>query len=271
MPDPLIDLTIESWETLIRTLDDLNGRMPDAWFRGQEDHAWRLRPSINRYLTDVPPQQAAEMELNSLLRFMGEAHAHLPTTALPRDPFGWDVLDNYVEWLALMQHHGAPTRMLDWSCSPYVGLYFAVTGRPDTDAALWFFDHRAVSVALFERLQLPVTSLIDYRVMPSTVIAAPSTTAPIVFPAMKKMRSAREIAQQGVFTFCDHLQGDHQDALASMSGGGFGRIRIPAALKRECALRLRSMNLTPAALFPGVDGVCQSIRQDFDNYRVVPT
>jgi hypothetical protein len=265
----LPDITVESWDTLLRAIDDVLGSQQQSWFRGQEKHEWRLQPSINRYLRALPPEQASNHEINAIMQFMGEAHAQLPATALPRDPFGWDVFDNYVEWLALMQHHGAPTRLLDWSLSPYVALYFAVSGEPDADAALWYFDQSKTWEAFCARYGIAPTAFYDYRVLPSTELTNPTSETPFLFCARKKMRSAREIAQQGVFTFADQLLADHQDTLVRISNGTCGRIRIPAALKLECGWRLRTMNLTPAALFPGVDGVCQSIRQDFERLRAM--
>jgi hypothetical protein len=86
MPAPLTEYSIDSWEALTRVLNHLQETMSPPWFRGQGDHSWRLRPSINRYLTDVPAQQAARLALDAMVRFMGEAHEHLPATAMPRDP-----------------------------------------------------------------------------------------------------------------------------------------------------------------------------------------
>ena len=41
------------------------------------------------------------------------------------------------DWLFVMQHYGVPTRLLDWTESPLVGLYFAVTEHPNADGTLW--------------------------------------------------------------------------------------------------------------------------------------
>ena len=61
---------------------------------------------------------AAAREVAIVREFMRRAHHYLPD--VPRD-------DNWLEWLALMQHHGAPTRLLDWTYSPSVAVHFALS------------------------------------------------------------------------------------------------------------------------------------------------
>jgi hypothetical protein len=261
--------TIDSWGALLGALDAIVQFMPNCVYRGQGDYDWRLVPSINRYVSNSSAAVAARVEEISIRKFMAEAHAHLPPTSLPRDPYGLDVFDNYVQWLALMQHHGAPTRLLDWSYSPYVALYFAVTSEPAHDAALWYFDGDANWMAIAARLQVPTDATFDYQVLPAARLTRPEDAEPFLFSAIMKMRSAREIAQQGAFTFCDHLLADHQEALVRQLPQRCGKIRIPAALKHEFWARLRKMNITPSALFPGVDGVCLAIREELA--RLAPT
>jgi FRG domain len=48
--------------------------------------------------------------------------------------------DQTMDWLAMMQHYGAPTRLLDWTRSPYVDLYFVLRNQKEANAALWSID-----------------------------------------------------------------------------------------------------------------------------------
>lgn len=97
------------------------------WWRG---HAailnWRLVPSVYR------SEQAnrSRYEQNLVSRFVAQAgsrRADLPELGK------WD------QWLVLMQHYGLPTRLLDWSASVLIAIYFAVNDHHDKDGRLWAF------------------------------------------------------------------------------------------------------------------------------------
>ena len=95
----------------------------DHLFRGVTSVRFPLIPSVGRRREGYGYSPGLEMGLFD--QFKREA---LPL--LPNRPH------NDWEWLALAQHHGVPTRLLDWSESPSVSLFFAVWGNDDDDAGL---------------------------------------------------------------------------------------------------------------------------------------
>jgi hypothetical protein len=82
------------------------------WYRGHTDQIWRLSPSALRYATE--DKRNAALGLIAEFRRIGEIK-------LTRPPFFNEVL----KWVQLAQHYGVPTRLLDWTESPTVALYFA--------------------------------------------------------------------------------------------------------------------------------------------------
>jgi hypothetical protein len=95
------------------------------WFRGHRDSAWKLKPKLYRdeYIDADESEIRLEFESRALQLIQGRV-----------PPGKW-------EWYFLMQHYGAPTRLLDWTDNPLLGLYFAVEGHPQNcDAAVWALD-----------------------------------------------------------------------------------------------------------------------------------
>jgi len=266
-----VEQTIENWRDLQDILDPIAG---PCMFRGQANRSWPLVTSFGRILDRIPKEElrkvdrmmfeaeAIRLERSAILRFRSEAHLHLNQSLLPPDHFKLLQADSYIEWLMLMQHYGAPTRLLDWTQSPYVALYFAVIDDSDSDAAIWYFDPAPLTEAFHKRYSKEPYSSKEFDMADLPASELEKTEGdPILYTLVKKMRTAREIAQQGVFTLANRVLADHEAAIANTCYGcRFGKIVLPRNLKRDFIRILEEMNVTGASLFPGVEGICGSIR-----------
>lgn len=112
------ELRLKSWESFLKLIADTPYT---HWaFRGEQHAEWPLYSALSRYLQtfQVNPRAWPEQEQRILRIFKRKAHQYLPQPPHIDDDF---------QWLALMQHHGAPTRLIDFTWSPYVAAFFALS------------------------------------------------------------------------------------------------------------------------------------------------
>jgi hypothetical protein len=274
MADP-----VEGWRTIrIRSWLDLRQRLSGfdrSWiFRGERRASWTLSTSLQRTETTNPVVDERDL----LLLFQRGAPVHLSSHMVPDagDVFGW---------LGLMQHYGAPTRLSDWTRSPYVASFFAlektnVETRPDKAQphAIWALDlewtqRRAIELlpAILRELPTILPELTSQQAVTSRqadlvtrlVLTDLRFTGAVVVEPWRL--DARQAAQQSLFVCPGNVEHSLDDNLRSMITGHESR---PVVVKfeledneRPIALAdLASMNVTAANLFPGLDGFARSLR-----------
>ncbi|MCA9078410.1 MAG: FRG domain-containing protein [Planctomycetaceae bacterium] len=145
---------ISNWGDLSQLLDDFSG----SWlFRGAPREYGTLPPSLLREVDEgLSHYKISEIESYGLLHFSRASHLQprgsdppeLRTTELQALTFG-----ERIEWSTWLQHYGAPSRLLDWTSSPFVAAYFAVSDAVEVDAELWCVSlsdlrHRAASLLI---------------------------------------------------------------------------------------------------------------------------
>jgi len=246
----------------LQTLQELTAGAGACWpnntqvmFRGQSDVTWSLFPSLARELQGVRKNwmEVARLESELFNQFRAEAHRELPATVFSQKPTMFD------HW-PLMGHFGAPARLLDWSFSPYVALYFAVAHRWETAGALWWFRASALE-NLMVRTFGAGFKMQEKLVFGDDPDAPFLTNAPsqMLFAFGLRMTIPRIGNQQGAFTVCLDVRADHAEVMNTLTTYADGphceKLIIPKDAKPGLLRELHLMNVTGKSMFPGLDGL----------------
>lgn len=235
--------TIANWEPFVQLAASM---MPEPGsdrtilFRGQAAE-WELTPKLLRHLpAGVSASAAIRAEAAALDHFKSQAHLHYEA--------GFHLADSkptLADWWALMQHHGAPTRLLDWTASPYVALYYAVEQEPGSDGVVLVIEGETPERNF--KQQYPHQSLENSLALGEDAPAGLRVFTPF-------FKTPRLVAQQGYFTASVRVL-DPQDTLLQENGAIIRRWIVPASLKPRFMRHLRVMNVSAQTLFPGLDGL----------------
>lgn len=255
---PWKEIRVENWEALTKELDHF-GTLPPleqrVVFRGQADAGWQLIPSICRRAAEgETPMTMIELEDMARREFSSQAHLHFPKGILPTED------SSILPWWFLMQQYGAPTRLIDWSTSPYVAAYFAVEDKWSRSGAIWCYDQYQVNTYMLSQHGDLFEDAIGGHV--DQLLTEPDPPE-ILFTITRFLKNDRMVAQQGLSTLCTSMFSKHDEviekAFSKPSAATCVKLEIPADCKQDFLIRLRSMNITANSLFPGMDGLGRSV------------
>jgi len=249
------EISIAKWSDFDQLMEH-GGRFTSWAFRGQRDADWQMWTSLSRHLRDfgVQPDFWPAQEARIIRIFKRKAHLHL--THVP------DNTDTF-QWLALIQHYGGPTRLLDFTWSPYVAAFFALE-TATSDAAVYALDTRAVSAqptsaSAGENPNLRTAGTFESLFLPGE--------AEFVGHAEPGVLNPRLIAQLGTFIVPSILDQSAESVIERACGpDALVKLRLMHSLRDEAMRSLYGRNVHNTSLFPDLNGLAASLRYELETH-----
>ena len=242
------------WASLKNQLRDQR----DWMYRGQQRLSWRLESSLERAVREESKRTQTEQTLT--FRFRQAVANYLPAGQIP---------NVHLDLLAAMQHHGTPTRLLDFTRSPYVAAYFAVEDAVlDEPCAIWAIDEPWCRARADATLRLAGQVGPDHPTFSWLYQGQTLAQVALVAPAGPFQLSTRQVAQQALFAVPGDLTLSFEENLRRMlePGESLGEhvkcYQLSGVARGEILRDLRLMNISRASLYPGLDGFAQSLRYE---------
>ncbi|MGO4412455.1 FRG domain-containing protein [Cupriavidus sp. KB_39] len=199
-------------------------------FRGVSNASYDLLPSVGRANTEAHRQRPELNFVEARERYALERFQDQSVFYLKHRPA------DLLEFMVIAQHHGLPTRLLDWSFSPLVAMFFAVqAGDTDVDGAVYV-----------------IPPLSDMRDFGATVRNDPLSIRQDYLVAPPHI-NARVVAQKSVFTI-------HADPTTPLRGEEFKKVIFPGAQKVRFRKELFRLGIDASTVFPDIDGIAETIK-----------
>ncbi len=231
----------------------------DFVFRGEPRKYTSVLSPIDRVTIDRLPNRAIAVsaELGVIVEFWQSIRLTLPIEQHA-------LVDDGGSILPLMRHYEAPTRLLDWTISPWIAAHFSAWSNLDEDGRILSFDRNSASIHLKpNRGTLEYFQPIDYRgvSVPKVLVDSISGLDDWLVPYHHiGPQFPRIVSQQGMFTLASNPWIDHWEMIKNHEHVESYEIHIRADIKAGVMRRLRRMGITSAALFPDPVGIGWNVR-----------
>ena len=255
------DVVVSSWahpqeELFADAWNEELGRFRSRYaFRGLSDADYNLQTTLTRLGGDY-----AGLERHLLRNFKKYARRNVVEQ------------DSIWHWLSVAQHYGLPTRLLDWTYSPYVALHFATSNleKFHLDGVIWAANylktHQLLPQPLQDRLAEEGANIFTVEMLTDSLPSLQefsqlggSDGALFFEPPSIDERISNQFAffsaMPDATGILDQWLGRHPDLCR--------RIIIPAELKWEIRDKLDQTNITERVLFPGLDGLSCWLKRQY--------
>ncbi|OAM96664.1 FRG domain-containing protein (plasmid) [Vibrio europaeus] len=202
------------------------------WFRGQADESWELLPMAGRDEYLLPKNR--NRDLGRCFEWTQSAFAMT------------DLMDSFVENMAIAQHHGLATRLLDWTKNPLVACFFAVCSDLDKDATVYAFESLSIDIRATDKLAREALENHEG-----------------VMCYQPKAINRRLVSQQGLFTIhCPPgIPFPVSNSIVDEDSTNIKRFIIPKEMKHEVRSMLDNYGINEASLFPDLDGLARYVNR----------
>ncbi len=244
----------------------LTTSLSENWvFRGQLNADWEIRNALER---TAFIKHHNGIEKTFLKEFQRGSRNYLQKDEMPQ---------HIIEWLALMQHHGAPTRLVDFSKSPFISAYFAFEQCWDDaqNVAIW-----AININYIRRVAFAIIrekfgneigkesrDLVNEEVFEKVFDLDELS---LIFPVEPFRMNKRYSLQQSIFVSTGNSRETFMEQtrfLGDKISSCMVRIEVPTKNKKEVVRDLLKMNIHRASLFPDLDGYAIALKMKYDNMR----
>lgn len=260
--------TIDSWADFEKNIEALNSN--DWIFRGQRSSSWDIGTSFYRELNALPTiNQATALSYEmSIVREFSQSYklydSNYTFTEVPdtsHKHYHEKFTKNHFEKLSVLQHYGAPTRLTDWTFSPYVGLFFGLDGAVG-DFSLFALNREKIYTIAEKKLGPNYYQFKDNLFQ--------NSNAEFVYEYIPEIVTERIRIQQGLFLVPSIFNKTLDEILESNYAvkNGYNEAKelvgIKFILKKEDIQtywnKLRKMNITHETVYPGFEGFCKSLK-----------
>lgn len=279
------ELEISSWREFINEIERLKSK--SLIFRGQACTEWLIRSSFIReskkFITSSRVlSENSLMNLEDKMIKLFQSQSHLYTqNAINIDK------NNKLYFLSILQHFGAPTRLLDWTWSPYIAAAFCTCDNFDKDGAIYVINFeyfRNQNLRLIDEYKNETGKKLETRTNQSNIVLEfgkhyadlkersgkdePNIEKKILVAYEPEKKNIRLARQQGLFLVSSKINASMDDVI-----GGYGisdgsvdgnivaiKIIVKKEIKVEFLKQLQLMNITNEILFPDMEGFCKSLK-----------
>lgn len=267
----------KNWQDYVSEQKKLKNKFPvtnSILYRGEIDYGENkeLKSSFDRAFETATPCKSPDIdkwlyEAAIIREFKRKAHHYIS-----QPPHNSD----FLEWLALMRHHGAPTRLLDFTYSHYIAAYFAFEKLTKEKRIIWAIDNgwldkksREYCIAIFKSIS-EKDNLDDPKFFVKCFLDPSQEHSCFVAPVNAGRMNRRLTIQQGLFLCPGNIEHTFKENLKSMrhnnSQKHVFKFVIPHSARNKALIELKHMNISRATLFPDLDGFAMSLNDRFEHF-----